>query len=1156
MAEDAVIETKKLIVSTEKFGTATKEATTAIDKQTAAVDKNTESKKANSDSTKLEADEITLLTERLNLNNEKTQTNTEATSANTKSKEQNATSQKAAADASIAESEALARQNVVLEQNAMLATRSAIAQDAFSKHYSKTYQNLSKMEKMGTPAILKAATWTALGVGGVAYEGIKKYSEFNKLMTQTITQAGRAPSEMGFLSQSALNISKQTGVGVNDVANMMYRAASGTASWNQGLGATKKQLVEVTKQVANLNVLGNIQGGVTSEQSARVLTSLLNANMKDIGSGMDGAKKAAMLINAAVGAGDIRQSELVSALGRGVLTSAKANGMSARDTVAWIDLLTSLGTTGSVAGTYVKSGINLLTNPSTQGVKALGMLGIKPGEFQKVMSGNKNYGGATGLLGVTKELGHALKKFDPFKNYPKFKGGAVGYQSAVNLLQTWGINQIPQKFLDEWKKGNLNKQEQMQATSLILTKAFGGSKQFATIASLVNNPDKLAGLIAAIDKQNNAKSYNRSVNIALNTPSAKFHKLLASLNADLISIGKTITPWALKLGQAFVGLIGIFARFKILLLPLVGLLGSIVGMAMLSKGAAIIKGAYPMLGRMYNRGDRIAAGLAGKDTSSKRYGFFGKFIGGGSEFRNSVKMSDAEVATKMGQASIEFGGYVGEFGKIVEVAGAGGGGRGRGGVNSTAARSVENDYQKANRLGLLGQSYFDKGKALTAHEKSILQIAEGSKKPVSQTLVRQTLLSQGIIAGKGRNKEANELVKGTTTKLLGLQTGGGIINSAVKEGMVVSESAAATSGITSAISGIGGKLLGALGGPLGMMAMSTLLPMAMPMIGRAMGWMFGGGGSSFKTHNVTSMGSLATTVRGIKSKITGLGQNKSLLSTPKGILKYFDLLAKQDAASGKMNLNYLGKNFAKEYNKYLKKYHLVKPGVLNPFSRQYGQPGGDPNFENSKKELKTLKNQLKNDPSLAKALKKTNPMMYAQLMGSTASMQTSKDSALSELAAKQFTKRHLRDAAGYIKASGNNKSSPQGRIADSLLGMARLTQERNRDVALSTNTKLSMAVRKEYTDNAKALKNSIDTLHKEYKAAGQALKETKISEASIKSQALQYASANTQSLKNAGFTPKEFANALADALKSSGPTLASLVNGANHNSAARGGRNG
>jgi hypothetical protein len=822
---------------------------------------NTTAVKGNADTQKLVQDEIKKTESGVKLLTGAINALTGATEKSSGASKQDADSKKlegASSKQTASEVEMYAK---VQQQAEMATMRSAYASEVAAKNYSKVYTSLNKMEAIGTPAILKAGAWSALAIGGVAYEGIKMYAQFNKHLTQSITQAGQSPKNLPFLSQSALDIAKATGVGLNDVADMMYRAASGTASWNKGLGATKEQLVQVTKQIANLNVIGNIAVGTSSDQSARVLTAIANSGLRGLGPGrsIKAINNAAYYTNAIVGAGDMRQSELNSALGRGALASAKANGMSIGDLGSWLALMTSMGTPAAVAGTYAKSGINLLTNPSTQGAKALGMLGIAPGELQKIMSGNASYTHMVdgikvtdkGLQGVSSLLNDAMKKFNPFKNYPTYKGkgGAAG---ATALLENWGINQIPEGFIKSWTQGKLSKAQQMQATSLILTKAFGGSKQFATIAGLLNDPEGLRSLSYAINQKANKKAYDKSLAIAMDTPAVQFKKDLRTIQVDLVSLGKAITPTALKLAGALTGLIGIFTRFKILLVPVVALFGSLAVAAGVAKVGAIAKGGYGILGSLYNGTDKIYAKLAGSDVNSKRYGIFSKFMGGGQKFREVAAENMRAVEVKMGEHAIKYGqaaaisleaseifakGVTGQ--EISGISGGFSGGAGRGIGKLEGSLATE----------------FHKGKNLQSYEKTILKNAEAKGKVITEAMVRQEMYPRVLISSPtGRTKKDAALIKETAAKLKGMQTATGGINPLVKEGIHAAEKDAVKVAEGAVAKGalvkIAGSALGALGGPMGMVAMS-MLPMALPIIGKAFGGFMSmfGGGKSPKTPN-------------------------------------------------------------------------------------------------------------------------------------------------------------------------------------------------------------------------------------------------------------------------------------------------------------------
>jgi len=738
--------------------------------------------------------------------------------------------------------------------------------------YSKTYNNLTKLSSLGTPAIMKAATWSALGVGGVAYESIKQYMDFNKLMTQMVTQAGVNKNELPFLNAQALDTAKRTGVALNDIANAYYRIASGTAGWNGGKGATKQQLAGLVNQVANMDVLGNIQGGASSEQSARVLSAVVNAGLRGVGQSTNphaanynpnAFAQAAAYINAGVGASDIRQSEMTSALGKGVLLSAAANGVSMQDVLSWIGLLTSTGTPGPMAGTYVRSGLNLLTNQGTQGAKALAMIGIAPGEMQKILSGHATYNGLTGLTGAADLLRNSMQTFNPFANYPKYKG-AGGRQGAINQLEAWGVNQIPKGFIDAWMAGKLTQTQQLQANTMILTKAFGGTKQFTTIESLIAGYNRLLGIESNIKTNANAKTYNKDVNMALNTPAAKWRRLVESFQVDLIKIGEAITPTFLKIAGYGMDVVNWLTKTKAVLIPLVSLLGVFLGAAGLAKIGQVGLGGYRVLGGIYKGTGKIWDTLAKafpKDSLMQRT--LHELGGGGKRFR---EVADMAGKTELEKAGMLYGRYTDVFAGAVDKfvyseerggvgGGGGGGGRGAKGVEKRLEKDLENKAK--SEIEKKAKNEID-GKLLNAVERQALKDAEGG--PVTKAALRDLYTATRSDLGKGFGSEAKNLIETSFTKLKGVT---GIAGDAEKAGTSLLEKVGFGSIGEMGVGDLLGSGLGALGGPLGMAAMSVLMPMAMPYITKGIGSII----SFFGGHGPTAAPTVATPTS-VKAKLT------------------------------------------------------------------------------------------------------------------------------------------------------------------------------------------------------------------------------------------------------------------------------------------------
>jgi len=645
-AEEADAAIRSLTTTTERSSAAT-ETNTKVNKQnTIGAELRRKAKEKSIKTEKLETEEINRNTGAMERNSagrtrmaRLAQKRAEETGRHVRGLAELTDETKLLSDAEAMESKILERLNLKRAE-ANLLTRNAVA------GYSDAYLKFAKAEALGKPALMRTAQWGAIGIAGLAYTSIKQYADFNKLLVQSVTHAGRKMTEVPFFSEKLLQISKETGQSAHDLAESMYRVASGTAAWNKGLGASKETVIQLTRMVSDLTTIGNIKSGVQQEQAARVITALVNSGMKGIGGeGEKGAsKRAAALINSAIGAGDIKMSEMVSAMGRGVLMSGKTAGLSASDVMSWVDLLTTHGTTGSVAGTYVKTAINQFLNPTAQGAKAYAMIGIDP----FTLSATARKGG----LGAAVDLfNQKLTEFNPFKNYPKTKG-KEGYAGAVQQLQMWAANQFPPELLAKWKSGALNAEEQAKVNSLIFTKAFGGSKGFTTMAMLLGESQQFHNIQTAIDRNATQKKFEEAKKLAENTPAMQFQRIKNRIVADLISIGETLAPFAVTLGKFAANAVHYVTVFKPLLIGIASWLGIIIGLAIKAKVAGMMKGMYGPLGSAYKMTDKLWGGI----SKIPGFGWAEKFVGkGGKHFRQIEEIETNKIFTKLGQDLAIFG---------------------------------------------------------------------------------------------------------------------------------------------------------------------------------------------------------------------------------------------------------------------------------------------------------------------------------------------------------------------------------------------------------------------------------------------------------------------------------------------------------------------
>ena len=741
------------------------------------------------------------------------------------------------------------------------------------------YKNFNRMANMGSPAILKAATWSAFAVGGIAYEAIKTYTSFNKQLTLSVTQAGRPFADLGKMQAAAIDTSKSTGTALNDVANIMYRVSSATAGMRNGMGASMPMLASMTKQVAQLAMVGGVGGGAPLEQMARVMGALANTNLPGLGTN---PAKISAFVNAMTGAGDVRMTDVISSLGRGVLSTAAAKGVGASSVGAYIDLLTSQGTPGSTAGTYVKTALSMLTGPGAQAAKSLAMLGIKTGDLNVMLKKG-------GISTVAQYLREATMKFDPSAFNSKYKG-MTGAAGATALLQNWGVGNIPKSVIAAWTKGNLQNMsaKDLGTTSygpngqsvsgqdflntlqnLIITKAFGGSRSAASIFSLINDPSKVQGIQSNIERRMTPAELAKSVAITEKTPAVQFAKMKTAIMADFLTIGKAITPAALGVGKAFTWLINNITKFKPVLTSLVALAGILIAKGLTRKIGEIGKGILETRGETLLKreerwskrfGGRYAdtLGGAGKNVNLKRIATVKRYESDAKigdlaskylpeEIRQQIAVTQQNViALEQNTAALR--------GDAVSQ-GTSGNGEGVSGTKEKISRAErkllkqqEANLNRAQKMAILDYQSAGSRSNLRKIEKDILKHAEmRGVKNISERHVVDYMRNQGMSTSKAETKKilgnlaSREIgtvevsaVEDVAKKGLLSKLGGGVISKVA--GMGLGEMA--------------GGALGALGGPMGMMLMSAFAPMLMPVIGKAVsgiGHFFGGifsGGSS------------------------------------------------------------------------------------------------------------------------------------------------------------------------------------------------------------------------------------------------------------------------------------------------------------------------
>jgi TP901 family phage tail tape measure protein len=325
-----------------------------------------------------------------------------------------------------------------------------------------------------------------IAVGAVS---IKMASDFQKSMTLIQTQAGGSARDVKVLSASVLELARHAQHGPKQLADGLYHLKS--------VGMSN---VDAMKALTMAEHLASV-GGSTLETTTNAVAGAWKT-------GITGARdfgKEVGTINAIVGAGNLRMEDLNSALGTGILTSARSFGISLTSVGAALALLTSQGQPATQSATRLRMAISLMGAPTAQAAKALQGIGL----------------GAT-------DMAKALRS-----------GGLV---EAVGLLK-------------DHMQG-LSKIEQSQ----LVSKAFGGGRMSGTMLALIQGYDDLVAKQNQIVK--NSGKFGQAVAEQAKEAAAKWHRFTSVLADDAVKIGNVMLPAATSLADDLGKLADGFAKLS------------------------------------------------------------------------------------------------------------------------------------------------------------------------------------------------------------------------------------------------------------------------------------------------------------------------------------------------------------------------------------------------------------------------------------------------------------------------------------------------------------------------------------------------------------------------------------------------------------------
>jgi TP901 family phage tail tape measure protein len=327
---------------------------------------------------------------------------------------------------------------------------------------------------LGTLGKAAVAAGAAIAAGAVAIgaESVKAAVQFQSSMEKIHTQAGASQGAVDSLTKSVLQLAPSTQQGPEQLADSLYHLKS--------VGMDNADAMKALKTASDLAAVG----GANLEDTTNALAGAWRSGIRgatDFGS-------AASTVNAIIGAGNMRMSDFVEAIGTGILPSAKTFGLSLSQVGSALALMTDEGVPAVDAATRLRMSFSLLGAPSAAADKVLKSIGL------------------SGL-----QLANAMR-------------GPQGLIGAISLLK------------DHLDASGMSASKQAQ----IISAAFGGGRSSSAIMTMLNNLDVLEKKQQQIN--DTTGKYGSAVAAQRQTAQAQFAILRSSIDTLGIQLGLDLLP--------------------------------------------------------------------------------------------------------------------------------------------------------------------------------------------------------------------------------------------------------------------------------------------------------------------------------------------------------------------------------------------------------------------------------------------------------------------------------------------------------------------------------------------------------------------------------------------------------------------------------------
>lgn len=392
----------------------------------------------------------------------------------------------------------------------------------------------------------------AKDIAGMGLSAIDSAMKFQSSMELIRTQAGASQQEVDKMSQSVLALSGKVATTPEELATALYHVESA--------GYRGAQALDILKTAA--------EGAKVGQADLESVTNALTATVVSGIGGVKGMDQAMGVLNATVGAGNMRMQDLTDSLASGILPAAKTFGLTIQDVGAALATLTDNGVPAIDAATRLRMTFSLLGAPTKQATDELASIGLTQLQLANDMRG------PNGLVTALQDLKTHLTQVQPVTE-EVVKGTAKHGQALVDLqnhikdttahlkiLQEEHVKsgvatdkhnlsiQTAQQQLQKYQSelaGSAGQIKQVGGAALtaaeqadLLSRAFGGGRSSSAILTLLDQLDRVKTKYQ--DISGGAGTFNQDVATTAQTAAYQMAQWNANLQEFAITVGDTVLP--------------------------------------------------------------------------------------------------------------------------------------------------------------------------------------------------------------------------------------------------------------------------------------------------------------------------------------------------------------------------------------------------------------------------------------------------------------------------------------------------------------------------------------------------------------------------------------------------------------------------------------